>query len=394
MSLEPTLDAQTLERLLAEARADLLRWCNSLVGNRDSAEDLVQETLTIAWRSTHRPTQEGEIRAWLMGVARNVCLTWLRSQRREFAHRLDRLNVSSPTHPTDLSFEPKDPLDLDILLEQEELAQLIEKGLAVLPDATRRVLIAKYIEEYSLTEIAEQLRVTPEAIAARLQRGKHALRRVLLMASPEDRALYGVLTTDTAGWQTTPIWCPDCGTHRLHGKLEPAKGSFTLRCSSCFKQTQTDFAHWQDQELFHGLKTFRAALTRLTRYGHMYYRQGLASRTALCQLCGKPAPVRLIKTAETSNGMLNPSFVSVDCSECKARAFADVDGLVLCHPAVQLFWRQQERIATRPQQMAEVAGRPAFISRFVSVQGTQQITVISDGETLEILHINEDTSHD
>ncbi len=199
MAIEPILDAQAIEQLLAEARADLLRWCISLVGNRDSAEDLVQETLSIAWQSTHRPTQKGEFRAWLMGVARNVCLMWLRSQRRELAHRLDWPQVSPPTHPTARSFEPADPLDLDILLEQEELAQLVEKGLAVLPDATRRVLIAKYIEEYSLAEIAERLLITPEAVAARLHRGKHTLRRVLLMASPEDRALYGVLPTEATG---------------------------------------------------------------------------------------------------------------------------------------------------------------------------------------------------
>jgi RNA polymerase sigma factor (sigma-70 family) len=393
MSLEPTLDAQAIEQVLAEARADLLRWCNSLVGNRESAEDLVQETLSIAWRSPHHPTQEGEFRAWLIGIARNVCLTWLRSQRRELAHRLDWLKASPPMPIHARPFEPRDPLDLDILLEQEELARLIEKGLAVLPDATRHVLVAKYIEEYSLAEIAAQLRTTPEAIAARLHRGKHALRRVLLMASPEDRALYGIPSTASADWQTTPIWCPDCGVHRLQGLLEQATGRFTLRCASCSKRTQTDFARWQDQELFQGLKTFRAALTRLASYGHAYYRQALASRTALCQHCGKPAQVRLVRDEEASGVELNPSLVLVVCAECRAQAFIDVDGLALCHPAVQRFWRQQQRIATRPQQTAEVAGRPALLSRFVSVLGAQQITVASDSETLETLHIGEDASH-
>lgn len=390
MSLEPTLDALAIEQLLAEARADLLRWCHTLVGDRDSAEDLVQETLTIAWRSTNRPNRESELRAWLAGVARNVCLTWLRSQRRELVHRLSWLNVSPPTYPEDVSFEPRDPLDLEILLEQEELARLIEKGLAVLPDVTRRVLIAKYIEEYSLTEIAERLRTTPEAIAARLQRGKHTLRRLLLTASPEDRALYGLVPTDVTGWQTTPIWCPDCGAQRLQGQLDQKAGHFTLRCPSCFKRTHTDFARWQDQELFQGLKTFRAALTRLSRYGHMYYRQGLAARTTFCQACGRSACVRLVREAATDN----TPFVFVDCAVCRTRAYIDVDGLNLCHPAVQLFWRQQKRISTCAQQQIEVAGRSAFVSRFVSVRGTRQVAVISDSETLEVLSINEGNAHD
>ena len=93
MSLETPLDERTIEQLFAEARADLVRWCTSFVGNRDSAEDLVQETLSIAWRSTRRPPHVSEFRAWLMGIARNVCLMWLRSQRRELAHRLDWSNT-------------------------------------------------------------------------------------------------------------------------------------------------------------------------------------------------------------------------------------------------------------------------------------------------------------
>ena len=394
MALETPLDERTIEQLFAEARADLVRWCTSFVGNRDSAEDMVQETLSIAWRSTRRPPHVSEFQAWLMGIARNVCLMWLRSQRRELAHRLDSSNPWHSTQPNALHFEPKDSLDLEMLLEQEALARLIEKGLAVLPDATRRVLIAKYIEEYSLVEIAEQFQVTPEAVAARLQRGKQTLRQVLMRASPEERSLYGMLAAESEAWQTTPIWCPDCGRHRLQGRLEEVEGSFTLRCFFCFKRTQTDFAHWEDRDLFHGLKTFRAALTRLTRYGHTYYRQGLASQIALCQRCGKAAVVRFVREGETVDVIFNAPFVLVDCPHCHRRAFIDVDGLVLCHPVVQSFWRQQKRIVTYPQQRVDAAGRPAILSRFVNVRGTQQIAVVSDGETLEILSISEGVAHD
>ncbi|HEV8193066.1 MAG TPA: sigma factor, partial [Ktedonobacterales bacterium] len=87
--------ALALERALHSQRASLARWCAHLAGNVDVAEDLVQETFAAAWRSTRRPSLAEDYPAWLAGIARNICRSWLRSQRRELAHKTQFLSATS-----------------------------------------------------------------------------------------------------------------------------------------------------------------------------------------------------------------------------------------------------------------------------------------------------------
>ncbi len=50
-----TTYAIVLEDVLRAERARLVRWCAYLTGNADAAEDIVQETCAVAWRSARRP---------------------------------------------------------------------------------------------------------------------------------------------------------------------------------------------------------------------------------------------------------------------------------------------------------------------------------------------------
>ena len=80
---EHLVESAPLAQAMRAQRANLLRWCIYLVGDSNIAEDLVQETLAAAWRSQRRPTHAEEYPAWLAGIARNVCWSWKRRQRRE-----------------------------------------------------------------------------------------------------------------------------------------------------------------------------------------------------------------------------------------------------------------------------------------------------------------------
>ncbi|HKD76221.1 MAG TPA: RNA polymerase sigma factor, partial [Ktedonobacterales bacterium] len=242
--------SQNIERLLQVERPRLVRWCARLVGDVDVAEDLVQETLSTAWSSKHCPAQEDEYLPWLMGIARNICRSWLRHRRRELAHHIERFSSHNESASDGTTMAFADPFDHEMELEREELAQLIDHAMALLPKEARAVLIAKYIDEYSLREIAERLRITESALAARLHRGKTALRRVLTTHLREEMASYGFVNVEEGAWQQTRIWCPDCGQHRLIGQLNNVMGTFRLRCPGCFARVPIDLVHWHDLQLF------------------------------------------------------------------------------------------------------------------------------------------------
>src|SRR5436305_1501400 len=71
------------EEALAGERTRIVGLCAALTGNVDVAEDLAQEVMLEAWRSMERLRDAERFSHWLSGIARNVCLRWLRQEGRD-----------------------------------------------------------------------------------------------------------------------------------------------------------------------------------------------------------------------------------------------------------------------------------------------------------------------
>jgi RNA polymerase sigma-70 factor (ECF subfamily) len=384
-SEEHLAESAPLAQAMRAQRANLLRWCIYLVGDADVAEDLVQETLTAAWRSKRRPSHVEEYPAWLAGIARNVCWSWKRWQRRESLRLVPLIDGEAPPDANLTLVESR--LNLEIDLEREELALLLDRALAQLPADTREALIRKYIDESPLAEIAARLRLTTGATAARLHRGKLALRRLFTTTLRAEAVSYGLVNPEDEEWRQTRIWCPSCGAQRLLGRLASDEGLLMLRCPGCFERSQTNLASWTDPSLFCGMKSYRSSLSRLSRYAHGYYRRGLATGTARCVSCGHEAPVRRADANALVQNAGEIAGIIISCPACKRRALTGLNGLLLCHPQAQQFWREHPRISTTPAQKITVNGRAATLTRFVARAETTRLEVVSDWETLETLGI-------
>jgi hypothetical protein len=83
-----------------------------------------------------------------------------------------------------------------------------------------------------------------------------------------------------------------------------------------------------------------------------------------------------------------PSVVA-RCPRCNARALATLDGLALCHPAAQDFWRREGRIRTLPLRQVEFQGRSVGVVTFQSVRGARQLDVMMDSATLDVVDLKE-----
>jgi RNA polymerase sigma-70 factor (ECF subfamily) len=89
-----------LDTLISDHAKALLAYTETLLNDRYQAEDIVQETLIRAWRHTERLcSTQGSIRGWLLTVARNLAIDWLRSaaSRHESVGAEDQ-DVSQPDH--------------------------------------------------------------------------------------------------------------------------------------------------------------------------------------------------------------------------------------------------------------------------------------------------------
>jgi RNA polymerase sigma factor (sigma-70 family) len=188
----------------------VVRYCMRLTGDPEAAEDLAQQALLEAWLKSSQLYQDAVRDAWLLGMARNVCLRWMRA-RAAATRRV--VHLTAPVASAGAG--PADAFDLEAELERDELARLIDRAMALLPAETREVLVQKYIEESPQADVARRLGLTEGAVEARLHRGKLALRRVLTTDLRDDAVAYGLIASSDAGWQETRIWCASCGERRL-----------------------------------------------------------------------------------------------------------------------------------------------------------------------------------
>jgi RNA polymerase sigma-70 factor (ECF subfamily) len=149
-------DAPEVERLYLACQPEVVRYLTRMVGP-DSARDLAQEAFLRAAR-TKVPEDDSGRRAWVFRVARNLALNHLRdgSRRSQLA-----------------------PAARDETGAGQETSLIVREALAQLSPLDRDVFLLREASGLSYAEIADACAISDDAVRARLQRARQALRVLL-----------------------------------------------------------------------------------------------------------------------------------------------------------------------------------------------------------------------
>lgn len=141
-------------------------------GDQRLAEEMHQETWLAALDGIGGfDTARGDVRAWLLGIARKrVALHY----RRATARRMDSPDVESI-----FDAEHSTAILPDDVVEQLERAAVVSASLAALDDQRREVLLGKYVEGLSIAELSARTGKTPKAVESLLSRAREQLRFLL-----------------------------------------------------------------------------------------------------------------------------------------------------------------------------------------------------------------------
>ena len=159
--------------------ADLFRVAMFLKRNRDSAEDLVQETMMQALKSFHRFKKGTNCKAWMTTIMYHTHYKQLRKQT--------NLKVVPDTEEkiaATLQFEapiPQHITDEDVLMALEKV-----------PELFREIVMLCDVEGFAYKEIAEMLDVPIGTVMSRLHRGRKVLRGELAVYARN----YGIETVE------------------------------------------------------------------------------------------------------------------------------------------------------------------------------------------------------
>ncbi len=388
----PSIDQQPatlfqIEGLLPSEWPRLVRLCAHFTGDRDAAEDLAQETLIEAWRHQDRVYDWQGYSSWLSAIARNVSLRWIRQRGREAA-RISTSIDSATTTSAQIEGLPDEQDDFTVDLERAELADLLDRALAMLPADSRRVLVEKYIDELPIGEIAGRLGLSAGAVAVRLHRGRLALRNVLATDLREEAAGYGLAASAEEGWQETRIWCPICGQRRLSGRLAPATGELALRCLDCAPEPDMYIGYVQLPEIMHGIKSFKPALSRLLSWSDDYYRRHRTGRIVPCLFCQHPNQLRdgMPINMPAVLQQIHPLYITCErCGETTSTAHAVIG---LCMPEGQRFWKEHPKMRLRSIAEVDSAGSSAIVTSFTSLTDSARFDVVTTRDTIQVIGVH------
>ena len=162
----------TFERLLAELRPKLHRYCARMTGSVIDGEDVLQDALIKAIEAFPQSGAIANPEGWLFRIAHNAALDFLRRRARIAAALTDK--------DPDMIADPDDAADA---------RQAVAASLGTfmhLPVAQRSSVILSDVLGYSLEEIGDATGTTIPAIKAALHRGRARLRE-LALAPDRDR---------------------------------------------------------------------------------------------------------------------------------------------------------------------------------------------------------------
>jgi RNA polymerase sigma-70 factor (ECF subfamily) len=141
----------------------VLRYCLRCLRRPADAEDALQQTFLQAHRALERGVEPAVEEAWLLAIARNVCVT-----RSDALRRRAHAEV-----PTDVE------LVAETLEADDEVAAEVHAALTALPRRQRDALFLREWHELSYAEIAHVLGTTEPAVETLVFRARRALEREL-----------------------------------------------------------------------------------------------------------------------------------------------------------------------------------------------------------------------
>ena len=151
----------------------LRRYARALAGNRDDADDLVQDTLERAWAKSglwRGRTEIRDMRAWLFSIMHNLHVDGVRRPK------LHTVTMDDDT--------PEVPV---AATQGERLAVLdLQAALDLLPVEQKEILLLVALEDMAYADVAQALGIPIGTVMSRLSRGRERLRG--LMEGREGRA--------------------------------------------------------------------------------------------------------------------------------------------------------------------------------------------------------------
>lgn len=168
-------DSDAFAELVERYHRPVVHFTQRMVGSREDAEDIAQESFVRVYRYLHRLEPQAKFSTLLFGISRNLALNFLRDSGRRgrgVTYSLtDRDNQDIPLE--DETLRP------DRLARLSEIEQRVEEGIMKLSPKHREVLVLRELQGLDYASIAKIVKCRKGTVKSRIARAREQLRAVL-----------------------------------------------------------------------------------------------------------------------------------------------------------------------------------------------------------------------
>lgn len=161
-------DDNGLVELIKEYKNGLIFYINSYVNNFSVAEDITEDTFVLLGIKKPRNSEKFSFKTWLYTIARNKAIDYLRKESKKKEISINEcINISDDTE----FFEE--------IFAKSERGKIINDAIMELKEEYRQVLLLRYFEEFSNSEIALIVKKKRHNVEVLISRAREALKKNL-----------------------------------------------------------------------------------------------------------------------------------------------------------------------------------------------------------------------
>lgn len=163
-------DANAFELILKEYDKKVYMYIYNMVKNKDTAQDLTQDTFIKVYKNIHRFDKSKHFITWLYTIAKNTTFNYLKSEKKVKLFEIDE-NIDSISMINNYSISTSP----EVLLERKEQTMYVNKMIDELPEKYKVLILLKYVEKLSYKDISERLNIPVSKIESRLYTARQHL---------------------------------------------------------------------------------------------------------------------------------------------------------------------------------------------------------------------------
>jgi RNA polymerase sigma-70 factor (ECF subfamily) len=171
-------EERAFQEIVERYQTRLLNFIYRTIGDREKAEDLVQEVFIRVYRHIHRFDRSKKFSTWVYTIASNLAKNELRNRSRNPLVLFQTMQGANDDEDRPLQFEDTTARP-DDLFRRRHLRELVEETVAKLPEHHRQVFVLRELEGKSYEEIAEITSCNLGTVKSRLNRARTAFAAII-----------------------------------------------------------------------------------------------------------------------------------------------------------------------------------------------------------------------